>query len=142
MYLKSFLRGRSAAKAGFPAVRENLENLENLEKGLFLEKARENLEKSGNFCKILQKSGNFFPESLEIDWFLANLWNPIFKIMKPTKIKTFDLFKTDGGIFKKLQHFFLNIVDFGVREKRSIFILTQGKTTLFLHFCQGKRVDF
>ena len=40
--------------SGFPAVRENLENLE---KGLFLEKVRENLEKSGNFRKILQKSG-------------------------------------------------------------------------------------
>ena len=34
---------------GFPAVRENLE------KGLFLEKVRENLEKSGNICKFSQK---------------------------------------------------------------------------------------
>ena len=31
--------------------------LENLEKGLFLEKVRENLEKSESFCKISQKSG-------------------------------------------------------------------------------------
>ena len=36
---------------GFPAVEQNLE------KGLFLEKVRENLERSGNFCRILPESG-------------------------------------------------------------------------------------
>ena len=56
--------------AGFPAVRENLENQEKM---LFLEKVRENLEKSGNFRKnpfeVKVRLGDFFPECLEFNGF-------------------------------------------------------------------------
>ena len=45
------MKARKLLVTGFPAVREYLE------KRLFLEKVRENLEKSGKFCKIPQKSG-------------------------------------------------------------------------------------
>ena len=65
--------------SGFPAVRENLENLE---KGLFLEKVRENLEKSGNFCKIPQKSGKSqgisFQNALNLVAF-SQSWNSYFQ---------------------------------------------------------------
>ena len=42
---------------GYFRVPSGQGKLENLEKGLFLEKVRENLEKSGSFCKISHKSG-------------------------------------------------------------------------------------
>ena len=62
---------------GFPAVRENLENL--AEKGLFLEKVRENLEKSGNFCKFSEKSdqGIYFQNALNLMVF-SQSWNLYF----------------------------------------------------------------
>ena len=72
---------------GFPAVRENLENLE---KRLFLEKVRENLEKSGKFCKIPQKSGKsqgiLFQNALNLMVFSQSMNLPfsIFFLSDPT----------------------------------------------------------
>ena len=64
---------------GFPAVRENLE------KGLFLEKVRENLEKSGNFCKIPQKSWKSQGISLKNALNLVVLFSKIF-LSDPTMV--------------------------------------------------------
>ena len=62
-----------------------------------------------------------------------------------TKISTLDNDKTDRGVFEERDDFFYynmkNLPFFG-QEKRSIFILGQGKATPLQHFCQGKRVDF
>ena len=48
------LQRRSVPRTGFVRLRENLENLE---KGTFLKKIRENLENSGNFQTIFTTSG-------------------------------------------------------------------------------------
>ena len=61
--------------------------------------------------------------------------------MKPTKIKTFDPFKTDGGIFEKHRHFFLNIVDFG-QGKKVHFHLDSGKKYPFSALLSGKKGRF
>ena len=106
--------------SGFPAVRENLENLE---KGLFLEKVRENLEKSGNFCKIPQKSGKsqgisfqnvlnmvVFSQSLNCSYFQkfscrTQPWWVLQIIIITTKINTLDLCKSLLNVFEKRDYF-------------------------------------
>ena len=61
-----------------------------------------------------------------------------------TKSSTNDYCETDRGAFENCDNFFTitckNAV-FG-QGKWSIFMLNQGKTTVFQHFCQGKRVGF
>ena len=103
-------------------------------------------KKGGIFRKsqgILQKSGKSqgisFQNPLKLAVFLVNLWISIFQtqpwwvlqvIMKPTKIRTADLFKTVNGIFEKSQYFFLNIADSG-QGKKVRFHLDSRKDSLF-----------
>ena len=61
-------------------------------KGLFLEKVRENLEKSGNFCKFSEKSGKgqgiFFQIALNFMVFSIS-WNLYFSkifLLDPTMV--------------------------------------------------------
>ena len=65
--------------------------------------------------------------------------------MITTKTGTIHYCENDRGVFEERDNFFtknLKNLLFLAREKRFIFILGQGKTTFFQHFCHGKRVYF
>ena len=124
------------------------ENLENLEKGLFLEKVEENLEKLGNFCKIFQKSGKsqgisfqntlnvmVFSQSSNLDFQKFSCrtqpWWVLQIIMITTKINTLDHCKVDRGVFEEHHN----------RKHEKFTIFGQGKKVYF-HLKSGRNYPF
>ena len=90
----------------------------------YLEKVRENLEKSGNFCKIFQKSWNFFQNALNLMIF-SEFGIPIFEILlsEPTMV---DYCKTDRCVFKEHDFFYYimkNLITIFDQERKVYFHL-------------------
>ena len=105
------------------------------------------------------KVREFFCRMPWIWWFLANLsisilqifssrtqpWWVLQIIIITTKINTLDYCKSDKDVFEEHDYFIYWITEancFWSGKKGSIFNLSQWKTTLFQHFCQGKYVYF